>query len=388
MTGSRTPFEIDALMRAAVSSNTEAVMTTIDVERALDRFTSSLQERRSRRRSWLAAAASVALLAGGGGTYLAVGGDDASTTVTAARDVGEDVRWTAGLPAAMAPREITVLGDELLVAGSDRIVRLDAASGEVRGEIAPGGGVSLGGPLAVTDAGVWVTYEDATRRGYARIDVESGSVEAVADVGEPYVVSSGGAGLWAVPSGSALVELEPETGAVLRRVELPFRAFGMWVGDDEVWAQAAAGGALARVDARSGEVTDGPVLGASAPAATAQGALWVVDPTTAELVVVDLDSGQVRTRLPLLDEPTGATGAGAPDAFVAATEDDVYVTTVAADGSRRLTRVDARRGTVVDVVDVGSGSAPTAVAADGDRVYLASFAESRVLALEPPRRDG
>ena len=379
MSAPRSPDEVDAVLRAAVAAHTEATMTTVDTDRALAVFRRSLSRRRDRHRALLAAAAAAVLVVAGAAGWLAATGDDEPTAVTTARPLtDDDVRWTTELEGALAPRGIEVVAGEVLISASDRAVRLDPDTGEVLGTLQSE--VFVGGPFAETDAGVWGAYEDSARRGYARFDLASGRVEAVADVGESYWLAAGGAGLWAVPSGNALVELDTTTGAVLRRVELPFRPFGLWVSDDVVWAQAALGGALARIDAATGSVTEGPDLDGSAPGVLVEDELWVYEPTAAEVVRLDLDSGRERGRTRVLAEP-------APEresrVFLAAAEGDVYAVSGQPDGSQLLSRIAADSGRVVAVVDLGRDPAGTALGAGEQGVYVAPFTASRVQSLTP-----
>lgn len=383
MSAPRPPDQVEAVLRAAVRAHTEATMTTVDTDRALAQFRRSVSRRRDRRRTLLAAAAAV-LLVGSAGGYLATGGDDEPTTVTVARPLtDDDVRWTTELEGALAPRGVDVVAGEVLVSASDRAVRLDPDTGEVLGTLrAP---VFVGGPFAQTDAGVWGSYEDGTRRGYARFDLPSGRVDAVADVGESYFLDAGGAGLWAVPSGNALVELEPTTGEVLRTVELPFRPFGLWVAQDAVWAQAALGGALARIDAATGAVTEGPDLDGSAPGALVGDELWVYEPTAAEVVRLDVETGREQGRTRLLAEPAQERESRV---FLSAAEDgDVYAAIGRPDGSQLLSRLDAGTGRVVAVVDLGRDPGGTMVGAGEDAVFVAPFTASRVQSLVPVEQE-
>lgn len=381
MTASRPPEEVDAVLRAAVTAHTEAFMTTVDTDRALTAFRRSLSRRRDRRRTVLAAAAAAVLLGGAVG-YAVAGGQDEPTAVATARPLtDDDVTWTSELGGALAPRGIDVVAGEVLVSASDRVVRLDPSTGEVLGTVQAQG--SIGGPFAVTGAGVWGTYEDAARRGYARVDLSTGRVEAVADVGEPYWLGVGGAGLWAVPSGEALVELDPESGAVLRTVALPFRPYGLWVTDDAVWAQAASGGELARIDAETGTVTEGPDLDGSAPGVLLGDDLWVYEPTAAELVRLDAGTGRERGRVRLLAEPAAERSG---PVSVTAGDGAVYVVTGRSGGSLLLSRIDADSGRVVAVVDLGRDPSGTAVGAGGGAVFVAPFTSSRVQALDPPEQ--
>jgi streptogramin lyase len=356
-------------------------MSTVDTDRALAAFRTTMTRRRDRRRSFVAAAAALVLVAGAAG-YAAMGGDEEPTAVTAARPLtDDDVRWTAELEGALAPRGIDVVAGEVLVSAGEQAVRLDPSSGEVLGSLRAG--VFVSGPFAETDTGVWGSYEDGTRRGYARFDLETGRVEAVADVGESYFLDSGGAGLWAVPSGNALVELDPGSGAVLRRVELPFRPYGLWVGDEVVWAQAASGGALARIDARTGAVTDGPDLDGSAPGALVGQELWVYEPTAAELVRLDVATGEERGRTRLQAEPAPEREARVG---VASEDGAVYAVSQRPDGSTLLSRIEARTGEVVALVDLGRDPAGFAIGAGEGAVFVAPFTTSRVQSLVPVER--
>ena len=379
MTTHLPPEEVEAVLRAAVHAHTEAIMSTLDTDRALAEFRGSLARRRDRRRTLLAAAAAALLFVGAAAGWVAQGGEDEPPVVTTARPLtDEDVRWTTELAGALAPRGLDVVDGQVLVSAGDQVVRLDPGTGEVLGTLQAG--VYAGGPFAETDAGVWGAYEDGTRRGYARFDLATGQVAAVADVGESYFLDAGGAGLWAVPSGNALVELEPTTGAVLRTVELPFRPFGLWVADDVVWAQAALGGALARIDARTGAVTQGPDLDGSAPGVLVGDELWVYEPTAAQVVRLDVMTGRERGRTRLLAEPADERESRV---FLAAADGDVYAAIGRPDGSQLLSRIAADSGRVVAVVDLERDPNGTMIGVDEAGVYVAPFSASRVRSLTP-----
>lgn len=205
-------------------------------------------------------------------------------------------------------------------------------------------------------------------------------------VGQSYWIASGGAGLWAVPAGEDVVRLDPVTGAELDRVTLPFRPFGMWVTQDAVWVQAAIGGRLARIDAATAAAAPGPTLAGSAPAILVGEELWVVEPTTAQVVRLDARDGSELGRTTLPGVPTG----GERDTGYWLGEDgtSVYVTTAASDGKRLLLRLDPSDGAVRDAVRLPSGPKPFFVDSSGDAVWLAAPGSTELLQLRPPVRRG
>lgn len=375
--------DMERLLRAAISEHREAVMTITDTEEELRRFQGSLRESHHRRRTIVAVAASAAVVAAGVGyaVVASVDGSDGRTTVAAPRDLRDaETLGTTTLPGGAG--SLDVVGGQVLVATGSALTSVDPATGEVVRQV-PSEGGELGSPVVRAGDALWASYFRDETELYARIDPDAGRITTTADVGQSYWLASGGAGLWAVAAGEDIVRLDPATGAELSRVTLPFRPFGLWVTDDAVWAQAASGGRLARVDAASGSITPGPTLSGSAHGALVGEELWVVEPTSAQLVRLDGRDGAEIARIAL---PGVAPGDERESGFIVAEDGaSVYVST-AQDNERLLVRIDIDSGDVRDAVRLTKGPRPFFVDGSGDAVWLAAPGGTELLRLAPPTR--
>ncbi len=177
-----------------------------------------------------------------------------------------------------------------------------------------------------------------------------------------------------------IARLDPETGAVEDEVRLPERPFGLLAAGRVVWAQAAIGGALYRVDATAGTTTRVTTLDGSGPLALVGGELWVAEPATRDLVRLDPQTGAAlgRIRLPGPDPQSWQPGRPVPMPAVA--DDTVYIVEDTAPGLT-ITRLDADTGRVLASAHTADETAPAFPAADTGGLWLPLPTDGQLLRL-------
>ena len=143
-------------------------------------------------------------------------------------------------------------GDSLWsMTGGGTLERIDLKSHEVTQTL--GLGVNPGG-LAVGHGSVWVT--DADSPTLLRVDARYGSVEKI-----PLPPESGGAGgvsvgagsVWVAQGGSRVLRIEPRTGRVVRRFDVP-HASDVVLGDGKAWLVSGGTGVVRRVDPATNQI--------------------------------------------------------------------------------------------------------------------------------------
>ena len=153
--------------------------------------------------------------------------------------------------------------------GAESIVRVDPQTFAQRRIAVPAGTRHI----AAGQGGVWVT--NARLRTVTRIDAQDLSVRTI-DVGvAPDAIAVTRRAVW-VASGSALVRVNPRTGS-RRTVVLDAPATRILVAGGSVWAIAASGRTVIRIDPATLRVRDTIATPASAGAIAASGrrALWL-----------------------------------------------------------------------------------------------------------------
>jgi YVTN family beta-propeller protein len=190
----------------------------------------------------------------------------------------------------------------------------------------------------------------------------------VVAVAIPIVLSGGGDGLSSVAPNSVGV-IDPESGNILRSIELPNAPGSIAVGEGAVWVTAPDAGRIMRIDAQTETVVDSTQVG-SAPAgiAVGEGAVWVVDSDGPSLVRVSPETNEEVATIPVGNGPAG----------VAVTDGAVWVTN-RLDGT--VSRIDPATSEVSETIPVGE--APTGIAADDDRVWVANSDDGTVVRIDP-----
>jgi YVTN family beta-propeller protein len=281
------------------------------------------------------------------------------------------------------------------------IAAIDPRSGRITGSYPAG---STPTSIAAGAGATWaLNADDGT---LTRVDAHTSAPRTFGVPDTPLDVAAGPDGIWALTGkGSSvaprrLLQLAPDTGAVLRAIDLPRGdAFGwlplnrLALGRTRLWAIGADDHLLA-IDPRStGAPTVVPGLEASGVAAAGENA-WVIarGRRSLELVRVSADA-RVTARVPVLATELDGLAAGAGAIWVTAPQDGL-LWRVTPDSTRSIdvgpgargvalaggsvwvanaargtvTRVDPRSNRVTAVVPVGN--APRALTADGERLWV------------------
>jgi peptide/nickel transport system substrate-binding protein len=205
------------------------------------------------------------------------------------------------------------------------------------------------------------------RRTRRRLLVASLALVVIA-VAVPVVLSGGGDGLTSVAPNSVGV-IDPESGNILRSIELPNAPGSMAAGEGAVWVTAPDAGKIMRIDPQTETVVDSTKVG-SAPAgiAVGEGAVWVVDSDGPSLVRVSPETNEEVATIPVGNGPAG----------VAVTDGAVWVTN-RLDGT--VSRIDPATSEVSEIIPVGQ--APTGIAADDQGVWVANSDDGTVVRIDP-----
>ena len=221
--------------------------------------------------------------------------------------------------------------------------------------------------IAASGDSLWLT--DARRNDLVRVDV---AYERIADRlslrGDPRLtrpgVTVGGGGVWATDGSSGLLELDPGSGEVRRRIDVGRALDHLAVGEGAVWAISRASARVFEIDTADGTIRAGIPIAARSGGATpvpmeiavGEGAVWVLNGNTPSLTRIDPGSAAVTDTIPLGvgSNPTAlATGAGA-----------VWI---ALSGNGSVARVDPSSGRVRTIP---VGGTPAGVAVARSRVYV------------------
>lgn len=267
------------------------------------------------------------------------------------------------------------------------------------------------GYLRVGLGAVWVAH-GTTQRRIARIEDETGSIEAQIPVGgglEGVAVTE--AGLWFFRPGTGFSFVDRDTNRVTVRV--PFRSDGVdlvSVGED-LWFSTLEG-EVRRLDPDTRTI--GRALRIGAPGqlnlvAFGEGRLWVAHQAGLELVAIDPDRGRIDARFRLPGAPfvvgsgagrvwvTSATGGrlwgvdpstgriertvavGEPAGDLAAGADAVWVRA----GGDRLIEVDADTARIRNRYRLPPSNVPFAVELAPDAVWVSNWSAGTVWEIRP-----
>jgi YVTN family beta-propeller protein len=163
--------------------------------------------------------------------------------------------------------------------------------------------------------------------------------------------------------------IDPETGHIVRSIELPYAPGSIAEGQGAVWVTAPDDGKIMRIDVQTEAVVDSTGVG-SAPAgiAVGPGAVWVVDSAGPSLIRVSPETNEEVATIPVGNGPVGvAAGLGA-----------VWVTN-RLDGT--VSRIDPETNEVDATIPVGE--APTGIAADDDGVWVANSDGGTLVRIDP-----
>jgi DNA-binding SARP family transcriptional activator/DNA-binding beta-propeller fold protein YncE len=171
--------------------------------------------------------------------------------------------------------------------------------------------------------------------------------------------------LW-LGSGKSLVLVDPGTGRVLKRAEVPVELDGVAVGAGAVWAVSGPAASVLRIDRDTGAVTDqiriAPRHDVPSPypmgVAASADFVWVLNGSTATVTKIDLDLDNIVATFPL--------GTGPGSLKLAAGEGAAWICNQQ-DGT--LTRIDAVTDAMTSIT-VAPHDRPTDVAVAGGLVWV------------------
>jgi DNA-binding SARP family transcriptional activator/ABC-type transport system substrate-binding protein len=215
-------------------------------------------------------------------------------------------------------------------------------------------GVHPGG-LAVGEGAVWVT--DADSPTLLKVDPKYGSVNRIAlpaKAGGAGGVSVGAGSVWVAQSESRVLRIEPRTGRVVYRFDVP-HASDVLFGDGKPWLVSHGDGIVRRVDPATNEITGSVRLRPDiCCAAVGGGFVWMGDDGT-----VWKFSGLANPSTPLASVKLAGAGDG-----LAYGDGALWATTGAAGA---VTRIDSRTDTPKTFT---VGHETGVVAVDGGRVAV------------------
>ena len=327
-----------------------------------ERERASLPATQRSRRPVLVALAALLLAGAGVGIALALtGGDDAVSVAPDSAAVIDATRdeVVADVPVGSRPIAIAVGREGVWVANADdgTVSHIDPATRKIVKTIGIGGDVS---DVAIGFGSIWVANGNAGT--VTRIDPALDAVEATIEVGghsalaprPVFSVATGEGGVW-ITSGARVLELDPATNQVVRRVTLG-SVVDLTVGEGAVWVTTISE-RLFRLDPSTGAVTTTISVPAQASEPTAAaGSLWAI---------VAIGRGEVWRFDPNTGSPKGTVHTGDAPAGLAPAADALWAAN-RRDGT--VSRVDPAGGRVEATVAVGQE--PTAVAAGDGFVWV------------------
>ena len=197
-------------------------------------------------------------------------------------------------------------GDSLWsMTGGGTLERIDLESHEVTQTL--GVGVNPGG-LAVGHGSVWIT--DADSPTLLRVDARYGSVDKIAfppESGGAGGVSVGAGSVWVAQGGSRVLRIEPRTGRVVRRFDVP-HASDVVLGDGKAWLVSGGTGIVRRVDPATNQITGSVrVHPEICCVAVGGGFVWIV---TSDTRTVWKFSGLANPKTPLASVKLAGAGDG------------------------------------------------------------------------------
>jgi streptogramin lyase len=210
--------------------------------------------------------------------------------------------------------------------------------------------------LAISDGGLWVASEAGT---VTRIDLDDRSVQVVGGVGVPTALGAAAGTIWVSQAYTrTLTSIDAETVQVRDDVEVTGRQ--LEATDDAVWVTDDIGDRVVLLSTTTlDEVSATALEPASGPRAIAagEGSMWVATERAGTVIEIDATSGTD------IGHPIGL---GSPATDVAVAGGSVWVTSMDAD---RLYRIDPAQARVVATIETCDG--PESVVASDRDVWIA-----------------
>ena len=211
------------------------------------------------------------------------------------------------IPVGRGPAGVVVAGGEVWVANE-----LDGTVSEVN----PGSGTQVAaipagiGPAAIASGygSVWVA--NVTSDTVSRIDATTGVVVSTISLGSaPTAIAVGDGAVWVTSLDTGeLLRIDPTANRISQAIPVGQSPDGLAVGAGSVWV-ADGGGAVTRVNPRTGQVRTIEVGGAPAGVVYADGAIWVASGVSGTVSRIDPSTGATRL-IPVGNQPTNLAAAG------------------------------------------------------------------------------
>ncbi len=210
--------------------------------------------------------------------------------------------------------------------------------------------------LAVDADSLWVPMCGPSPK-LAKVDLKTRTVAAIFDVGpgaKEGGVAVGAGSVWMmVDTQGSLARIDPATGAVVDKVQLPPGSYNPVFSEGRVWVTRADGAELTVVDAKTAKVVDHVAIGPHPRFVTAgSGAVWTLNQGDGSLSRIDV-AGHRPVQTVKLETP-------GPGGDIAYADGRVWTTML----KTPLTAVDAKSAVILcqwkgaggDAIGVGHGS--------------------------------
>jgi DNA-binding beta-propeller fold protein YncE len=119
-------------------------------------------------------------------------------------------------------------------------------------------------------------------------------------------VAAGVGSVWIAERPGSVVRLDPRTGRVIDRIDVPGTPDDIAAGEGAVWVADKLASTVFRIDPKKNQVvSEFPVGGSLDEIAVGQGAVWILDSTAGTLASIRPDTEEIRGPFPVGSDPTG-----------------------------------------------------------------------------------
>ena len=224
--------------------------------------------------------------------------------------------------------------------------------------------------VAVGFDSVWIV--DGARDLLIRTPLEDPDQRVTIPLTDPIDVVVSPRSVWvAQKEADSVVQIDPETNAVVETLPVADGPQSVSYGDGGIWVACIEAGTVLRIDAATAEVQGKPIAAGTRPneATVGEKAIWVIDNLEGVVRRIDLTSLVAGEPIQVGARPRGAI----------ADSGSIWVTN-SEDGT--VTRIDeSRRRQVGDPIPVGAE--PTDISAGGGSIWTANFEDATVSRIEP-----
>ena len=221
-----------------------------------------------------------------------------------------------------------------------------------------------------TPSAVWITNRNDDQ--IVRVDAVANAVVSVFEFPGPDGVAKLGDTLVVASSDERFVaQVDPASGQILDRVEVPGTPGDVWISGDErwIWIGLLDTGEVVKVDAETFVVVERVTVGAGpVDLEGAGGTLWVTNRIEQTVVGVDMETGVLGSSFLVGGEPTAS----------AVYRNDLWVSLTAAG---ELVQLDLVSGAVLSRTPLGSSSrgGPSGMAVGAGSLWIAMQSERSVV---------